>query len=154
MEKQSNWVHKHPILTTVIVIFALSLIVGVFRSDRESSPRSQTIPSVQGNSQEVVSSSTATWHEIVNFTGVGVKNTDSFAIRGSKFKLVYTVVPDNAYSIFTFFVYPEGENIYEEYVSLDSGTDETISFAGPGSYYLTVNAGNVRSWKISVYDYY
>ncbi len=98
------------------------------------------------------------WHEIKTFSGSSDKTTDTFNIQGDKFKLTYTIDASNDYSIFSFFVYPEGETVmYSESIMSDmgvSGTDSTISYVGKGIYYLKVIAANLDSWEVEIEDYY
>jgi len=58
----------------------------------------------------------------------------------------------------SFFVYPEGETtIYTDSISTTIGffgTDDSISYAGAGTYYLDVISANLESWEIEVEDYY
>lgn len=154
MEKQRSWVSKHPILTGIIFL----VIIGIGWS-AIMGPNDKTVYSIQtesssGNNQNTVISS-ATWHEVTTFSGTQNKNTDTFETRGSKFRLTYTVRPDNEYSLFSFYVYPDGEDkVYKDTASLNSGTDTTTIYSGSGKYYLKIIAANLEGWNIKVEDYY
>jgi len=95
------------------------------------------------------------WHEVTTFSGASTKNTETFQTRGSKFRLTYTVRPDNEYSLFNLYVYPDGEDrVFKDQASLASGTDSTVVYAEAGSYYIKVVSANLDGWSIKVEDYY
>lgn len=102
-----------------------------------------------------------TWHSVATFTGTGDKETDSFTIKGQKFKVKITATTESLqYGSISFFTYPEGETrSYAGYGAIDSfsqstETDEFMVTASPGSYYLSVLAANMKNWKAEVFDYY
>ncbi len=103
------------------------------------------------------SSSNKEWHEVTTFSGSDTKDTDTFIIKGDRFKLTYTVSPDPEYpqyASFSVYAFEPGSNAYAAYASLDSGTDSTTSYKGSGEYYLKVVAANLKSWSVKVEDYY
>lgn len=143
------------------VIGTTATMLGFKSSDSSVSNTNQN--SNNGNSQQQntytpPAQTSKTWHYVTSFSGDNYKTTDTFHIQGDKFKLTYTTEESNDYATFSFFVYPDGETqIYAEAIIGDigsSGTDSTISYAGEGSYYLKIIAGNLDSWEIKVEDYY
>src|SRR3989344_2336851 len=159
-EKQDNWFKRHPVWTGVIVIFVLLAIIGSFSSDssidynqnnleniQEQETESENLPNQQINNQK-------SWHEVMTFTGTSDKKTDTFNIQGDRFRLTYTVNHSNDYSIFYLYVYEPGSDIYTESFSLESGTEESVSYEGSGEYYLDIKAANLNSWTVKVEDYY
>lgn len=113
----------------------------------------------EGKLPESQSCTPPTWHEVTFFSGTDTKTTDTFAIKGDKFKLTYYVMPENEYDYFSLFVYPEGNSGYVSYAQLDgvgvnSKPESTIVYEGAGSYYLDIGAANLNTWRVQVDDYY
>ncbi len=94
------------------------------------------------------------WHYTTSFNGVSDKTTDTFEIKGNKFKLTYIVNPANDYSFFSIFVYEEGNDMFVDFFTLDAGTETTIVYEGSGTYYLDIGVANLDSWSMKVEDYY
>ena len=99
------------------------------------------------------------WHEVTFFSGTDTKTTDTFAIKGDKFKLTYYIMPENEYDYFSMFVYLEGDSGYVSSVQLDgvsvnSKPESTIIYEGAGSYYLDIGAANLQTWRVQIDDYY
>jgi len=97
------------------------------------------------------------WHDLTSFSGSGDKNTDTFNIQGSKFKLIYIVKGDNDYALLTLSVYEEDSSFPTEMIMTDigfTGSEETIIYDGSGTYYLDIGAANLHSWSVKVEDYY
>jgi len=94
------------------------------------------------------------WHKVTSFSGMDDKNTDTFTIKGDKFKLIYKVIPENEYSLFSLFIYEENNKYPLDIVQLNSGKDNTIIYDGPGEYYLKIIAANLMSWEVEIDDYY
>lgn len=142
----------------VLAVFVLLFIISGFNNSSDSSSKSiETKPSStsnEGNSEIVVPSSQETWHPVINFTGSSGKKTDTFNIRGDKFRLTYTVLPENDYSLFYLYVYEPGNSIFKESFSLESGSETSISYEGAGEYYLDITSANLRKWTVLVEDYY
>ncbi len=154
MEKQKNWFHKHPILTTIIVIFALlvffALINSIIKSDSETQTNNEN--SIENSENQQIND--PEWHEVTAFAGTSDKKTDTFSTNGDRFRLTYTANPANEYSIFYLYVYRPGENLYTESFTLESGTESSISYEGEGEYYLDIKAANLRDWTVKIEDYY
>lgn len=148
MSERKNWFARHPVWSTIIVLFVIGLLWSAFRSPTNEINNAS-------NTEQGTTLSSANWHEVTTFSGTENKNTDSFKIQGSKFRLTYTVEPDNEYSLFTFYVYPDGDSqVFKDTASLSSGTDSTVVYSGSGSYYLKIVSANLKGWNIKVEDYY
>ena len=159
-------------LKILIVLFLMIVSGMVMTSDMVSDYSSANIqggisnvvntpavqPSQDMTSKETEPTSSKSWHETESFSGENSKTTDSFYIRGDKFKLTYDVDGDPDYSMFSFFIYPEGETtMYTDTMIGNlgiSGKDSTISHAGEGSYYLEITTANLDDWEIIIEDYY
>lgn len=155
--EQSNLVKA----LSVIGICCVGLLVIVGISGLLSPDSNTSTTSTPTTTQTTTVQSEPTWHSVVNFTGTGKKDTDSFTTKGQKFKVKITANADSMeYALISFFAYPEGETkMYVGNGGIDSfsqksQTDEFIVTASPGKYYLTVLAANLNSWNIEVLDYY
>jgi len=142
----------------VIIVLILLVIAGNFLTNDDTTNYNQnselTIPDNSQQTQDNSNSASKSWYDLTSFKGKDNKNTDTFKIQGNKFKLIYTVNPANDYSLFSIFVYEESNNIYKDYISLDSGTDSSIIYKGPGTFYLDITAANLNSWEVEIEDYY
>jgi len=101
------------------------------------------------------------WKSVETFSGTGDIETDTFQIKGDKFKIKVKATGDATdvdYLMLSLITYEVGED--QIYVSMDdldftqmSETDEFIINEGPGEYYIKVIAANLDSWEIEVFDY-
>ena len=88
------------------------------------------------------------------FTGSADMTTKPFKIRKKEFNITYTMEPvialmweGGGQSIA---IYPRGETErYIEMSTVGAGTG-TLSYEGPGEYYIKVQCSQVKSWKIDV----
>jgi len=107
---------------------------------------------------------TQSWHTVTNLTGSEGRNTDTFSIKGSKWRFSWsaTVEQDEwttGGSIYIF-AYPEGK-AEGEYVAVvtapeitTSKSDTSYVYEGPGVYYFNIMAASLASWTITVEGYY
>lgn len=148
-----------------VCCIGLLLVVGIFAMilpDINTSimtNSSSSEPATTTNSTSTPSSQT--WHSVATFTGTGNKDTDTFQIKGDKFKLKVTAKTESLeYGLFSATVFPEGETTsYVSQGNIDSfnkntETDEFIINAGPGTYYIKTIVANLDKWDIEVFDYY
>ncbi len=168
--KEESWFYKHPYFTVFLVLIVLGIVYTVIRTSSPSE-KDKTMDNVQAptysNLQNSNSISDKTnsqtqlpaWHEVITFTGSNNKNTDTFQIKGEKFKLTYTIkgLPDNRPddSRFSVYSFTPGSTSYTSYASLTKeGTDSSTVYKGSGEYYLQLNTANLQSWSVKVEDYY
>lgn len=155
---KKSWIKRHPIWSLVILLVFLNLLFlgAILPEDKkESTPSTVPVNSYQESQQTASPTQTSmTWHSVTSFDGTNSKKTDTFYIRGNKFKLIYDVNPANEYAIFYLTIYREGDSYLTDMVSLNSGSDESIIYEGEGNFYLDINAANLDDWKIRVEDYY
>lgn len=92
------------------------------------------------------------WTTIATFTGINDKNTPDFTVPTNIWRITYTVQPANAYSSFSFYLYPSGqtETFLTSVLYVASGTDTTYVHVGPGAFWLDVAAVNLISWTIQI----
>lgn len=88
------------------------------------------------------------------FTGSADMTTKPFKIQGKKFSLNYTMEPQMSLMYEgggqSITVYPRGEvERYIEMSTVGAGSG-TLSYEGPGEYYIKVQCSKVKSWKIDV----
>ena len=165
--KKENLFRKHWILTTLIILLVFFfglMIIGAFISETEKDSHNKGNLALTDNSNtpdtqtttptQITPTVSKTWNKVDSFSGKSSKKTDTFYITGDKFKVIYAVNPENDYSLFYLTIYKEGQNMYTDMVSLDSGSDESIIYKGKGNFYLDINAANLNSWKVEIEDYY
>jgi hypothetical protein len=83
----------------------------------------------------------------------GEQDTEDFNVPTNYWRIVYTTVAENEqYAGFSAFVYPSGETAgYVAQVTFNkSGTETSYVRAGPGDFWISVLAANLRSWTIEV----
>jgi hypothetical protein len=88
------------------------------------------------------------------FTGNADMTTKPFKIRKKEFKITYTMEPVTALMWEgggqSIAIYPRGETErYIEMSTVGAGTG-TLSYEGPGEYYIKVQCSQVKNWKIDV----
>ena len=101
------------------------------------------------------------WKSVETFSGTDDTETDTFQIKGDKFKIKVKATGDATdvdYLMLSLITYEVGED--QIYVSMDdldftqmSETDQFIINEGPAEYYIKVIAANQDSWEIEVFDY-
>ena len=146
---------KKGIMGLIALMCFVVLISGCISDDTDTG---QTSDSSRSGSS---SGSDDNWKSVETFSGTDDIETDTFQIKGDKFKLKVKATGDASdveYLMLSFFTYEVGED--QIYVSLDelnftqmSETDEFIINEGPGEYYLKVLAANLDNWEIEVFDY-
>ena len=103
------------------------------------------------------------WHKVTDFNGSGGTNTDTFQIRGSKWRIDWGFAfPSNTESFcqqngcnFAVQIYQDDGTYTDQF--LESGQQPSSGIVyehtNAGNYYLRVIPGNV-SWTLTVEDYY
>ena len=146
---------KKGIMGLIALMCFVVLISGCISGDTDTEQSSDS--SGSGSS----SGSDDNWKSVETFSGTTDDGeTDTFQIKGDKFKIKAKATGDGAdveYLYFAFITYEVGETMYVSSDELDftqaSETDEFIINEGPGEYYLVVYAANLESWEIEVFDY-
>jgi len=143
-----------------VCCIGLIIIIAIF--GMSSPDQTNNTQNSGSNSNNVATpSSSPTWHSIANFSGTGDKTTDTFQIKGNKFRVNLTATTTTLqYGVISFFAYPAGETkVYAGEGSIDNfnqttQSDSFIVNGNSGSYYLQVNAANLANWNIEIFDYY
>lgn len=102
------------------------------------------------------------WHKVTEFTGRNNKVTDSFYIKGNKWRFTWECEEDTSFGTgfgaMNVFAIPEstGNTLIGESIFMGKceGSDTSYVYEGPGSYYFDIDAANVLVWRVLVEDYY
>jgi len=128
----------------VVIASALILLVSIAVGSTVSTPTVEP-PSTQTGQAE--------WTTIKAFYRSENKDTENFTVATNYWRIVYTIsAEDEQFAAFSAFIYHSGETAgYVASVSLNrSGTEMSYVRAGPGDFYVSVLAANLRSWTIEV----
>ena len=110
---------------------------------------------IDGHTGSFTLSQPATF-EPITIIGAGDKTSPPFTVTTDEWIIEWSYIPDPEYpefAVFGWFVYPRGETaLYVESGMAATGetSGSTYSYAGPGEYYLTVTAANIKSWKVVI----
>jgi hypothetical protein len=134
------------ILAIVLVFFLIILIAAIVSYEPSSDDN--------GNGNGTNPPTSKSWHTVTTFSGQGDKDTDSFTIKGDKWKITWTTTYDNEeYAGFYGFAYPEGETVMYA-TSFDGLSGDTTVHEGNDQYYLKIITANLDSWSVTIEDYY
>lgn len=104
----------------------------------------------QNNSPTPPPAPAASWHTVATFSGQSTKNTPSFTIRGSQWRVSWQENGDTIFGATA--ESPDGSGDFCPIANTgNSGSDTSYCYT-PGTYYITVNTAN--SWTMTVEDYY
>jgi hypothetical protein len=113
--------------------------------------------STYGGSARVDTSSpaaaqTSTWHEVRQWSGTGMKQTESFVIASREWRVNWKTTNQHVAGILQIYVKTEsGELVTLAANAMGEHSDTSYVRGSPGRYYLEINAANVN-WAISVED--
>ncbi len=104
---------------------------------------------------------TPTWKSVTSFSGTGGTHSIPFHIRGSQWRIVYSMSYDGTCDFVLFCDGPTaqvlgvGANSTDMSFGLNEGDSETRAFdAGPGEYQIAIKAGlDAARWSITVQDW-
>lgn len=91
----------------------------------------------------------------ITITGSGSEKSAPFTVTTSEWIIEWEYEPEPEYSdmaVIGFFIYPRGETTMgiEAIVPGSETSGSSYSYAGPGDYYVDVQAAGVLSWKIQI----
>lgn len=136
-----------------ICFVGLILILAVTSMYSDQNPQTTTTNTPTSNQP--------TWHSVANYSGSGDKTTDSFTIKGTKFKIKYSITREETdYGLFYLYVHPEGQNsnMVANFgltdVSKLNESDESYVYEGPGTYYIETMVSSIKEWNVEIFDYY
>jgi len=93
------------------------------------------------------------WQYITTFESSNSKKTDTFEIKGEKWRFVWSCDKANDMDGMNIAVYEEGNDAYKEFLFMQKCPEDeetTYIYEGQGTYYFDVVIANVNSWKITV----
>jgi eukaryotic-like serine/threonine-protein kinase len=105
---------------------------------------------------------TPSWRTVTSFSGVKSAHSVAFRIRGSQWRMVYSMAYDGTCD-FVFFCYGPsaqviglGNSTTDQSFDMNAGSDQTRGFAtGPGEYQIAVKSDlDAARWSITVEDWY
>ncbi|MDE1925077.1 MAG: hypothetical protein KGH79_02770 [Patescibacteria group bacterium] len=105
----------------------------------------------------------ASWHTVATFSGSGNKNTDTFTIKGSQWRIQWSATADSSDSFcsqngctFSAQIVKPGDNFPTDYVqsSVYTTKSDSSNFYTTGTFYLKLNTYLINSWTVTVEDYY
>lgn len=102
-----------------------------------------------GNVVQAPPPSPASWHTVGTFSGQTQKNTPTFTIQGSQWRIEWQETGSDYFGADA--ESPDGGNYCSIASLVGPGSDSTYCYT-PGTYYVSVNTSN--SWTIAVQDYY
>jgi len=89
----------------------------------------------------------------ITFSGVDSRNTPPFTVNTDAWVIDWSYTTNEpTFAVFSFFVYRTGETVsYVESVLFPTqNSGSTYSYAGSGSYFLSVIVANLTSWTITI----
>jgi len=113
--------------------------------------------SVSQSNTSTSSSTSKTWHEVVSLASSTSKKTDTFNIKGDKWRFTWSCVAGNEYDGINITLYKPGSELPVEFLLMQKcpqSDETTFVYKGPGEYYFDIMTANVNSWTIKVEEFY
>lgn len=94
------------------------------------------------------------WRTVTSFSGSTDKTTSSFEIKGTEWRVKYSVQADDlTAALIYFYVHSTASTSFPEthwtcYQAECSDTEYVYS--GPGTYYLKISAANIDKWTVEI----
>ena len=165
-QKENTWISKHPYLTIGIFFGSFIALSSVLRyvnelKGPEAGVNYNIDPSKETNiNKESEQITQPTWHFVKEFNGYSDKATETFNIRGDKWRYTYECSIDESFGgMFPDLyidVFREGQDFSIDSITSPKcrGSETNYIYMGKGNYYFSIAAVNVRSWIIKMEDYY
>lgn len=95
------------------------------------------------------------WHQVRTWTGQGIKNTESFEIRGREWRINWKATNNSQFGgIMQIMVYDSSGGLASLAANHEGAGGDTSYVRGrPGQYYLEINSFGV-DWQVAVEDQY
>ncbi len=97
------------------------------------------------------------WHTVTTLSSSTSKKTDTFNIKGEKWKFTWSCDKANDYDGMNIAVYKQGSSSYTEFLYLQKCPkieETTFVYSGANDYYFDISMANVNSWTIKIEDWY
>lgn len=89
------------------------------------------------------------WEDVTLVSGSSDKKTDPFTIYGKRWKVIYTLTPQNNYQIFSAHVYKPGASYYSDTVTTFAEESGETTLYSKGEFYLNISSANT-GWTVKV----
>ncbi len=96
------------------------------------------------------------WKDVTIFESSSSKKTETFAIKGEKWRFTWSCKKSNSYDGMNIGVYEPGNDVYTEFLFMQKCPDSeevTYVYKGDAEYYFDIMIANVDSWKIKVEEW-
>ncbi len=153
-------------LTAILILIGLVILIAVFRSSPNESRVNQTIetvPSINSSPEQTtapISDVPRSWNVVVQFSGTSDKNTESFTIQETQWRIRWSATANYSYCLengclFAIQVCDMQKDYCENSLITDiSGTEsDTSNFYSAGTYYIKISAVSIDNWNVVVEDY-
>lgn len=140
-----SWFSRHPIITTIGVLFILGSVIGAVNDSSSSSATSQGTTNAPKEE---------TWAQVSAFKGKGNQNTESFDVTGSKVRITATTTGSSVGSYSGVSLEKEDGGYTGPGLSISTDGSEpgkgqtTYRSLKPGRYFVQVISG--VNWQVTV----
>ncbi len=96
------------------------------------------------------------WHEVTTFQSSSSKKTETFLIKGDKWRFTWSCKKSNSYDGMNIAVYEPNNDAYTEFLFLQKcpiSEETTFVYEGDAEYYFDISIANIDSWKIKVEEW-
>ncbi|MEK6916011.1 MAG: hypothetical protein AABW89_05730 [Nanoarchaeota archaeon] len=97
------------------------------------------------------------WQDVKTFQSSSSKKTETFMIKGEKWRFTWSCKKLNSYDAMNIGVYEPDNEAYTEFLFLQkcpNSEETTYVYKGNAEYYFDIQIANIDSWKIKVEDWY
>ena len=136
MKKQKHWYNRWWMI--VIYVFIGLMIVNSLLPKTENNNDLST-------TDNLANSNLPTWHEVISFSGNGIKNTETFTIPSKEWRISWETLPMHSEYLgsvdmnFQIYVYKEDETLKGVAANVIGADKDSSIMRGAGDYYLMIN---------------
>jgi len=139
---------RNSLIVWIVIVSSLALTAGGCdkrpETKKEIPPAPAPAPTVTGKPK--------TWQPIKTWTGSGIKQTETFYVASSEWRISWQTSNIRYAGILQIFVYDDKGNLVSLAANvMGESSDASYIHGGPGKYYLDINSCN-EDWKIVVED--
>lgn len=138
------------LLIILIGIFILFGIIGSSGDTKDSLDKATNELENYVNDNDVANKEETVekWQDVTTVSGSTDKKTEPFNITGKRWKVIYTITPDNDYAVYSMYAYKPGSSSGDNIVMFAKESGETIMYS-TGELYLDISSANC-SWAVKV----
>lgn len=89
------------------------------------------------------------WVDVTSFSGSSSTKTNPFTIDGKRWKVIYSLSPQNDYQMFSAYVYKPGASLFSDTVTLFAKEGGETTLYSKGEFYLDITSANT-GWAVTV----